>query len=161
MDKEALLELVRIERGLWEGLIASLDADQMLVAGAPGSWSVKNIVAHITWLELETADMIRAQALVGSELWQLPPYQTNEALFQASRTRELGDILAEAAQVHKDLYDQLLRLDEEDRVDPARFAGMSPDWQPWQVTGGNTHMHYCDHRQDVRVWLATGQKSAL
>ncbi len=154
MDQRELLDLIRAERGDWDTLVDSLEPDQIDVAGVSGAWSVKDIIAHITWFEREMVGLLRVRALVGSELWQFSPDRRNEAVYQRNRYRPLDDVLADAAQVREELLGELQLLEDRDLVDPERFPGMPGDWKPWKVIAGNTFEHYRDHRHDVQTWLA-------
>jgi hypothetical protein len=150
MNKAELLADIRAEWALWEALLGEIEETQPGVAGV---WSVKDMVAHITWFEREMVGMLEARALVGSDLWQLPADQRNARIFEENRDRALRDVLAEAQQVHHHLVEKVEALAEDDLVDPHRFPGMPEDWQPWKVIAGNSNEHYRDHSQDVRTWL--------
>jgi hypothetical protein len=111
------------------------------------------VAAHITWFEREMVGMLQARALIGSDLWQLPPDQRNARIFDENRERSLHDVLAEAQQVHQQFLEGMEALAEDDLVDPHRFPGMPEDWQPWKVLAGNSNEHYRDHSRDVSTWL--------
>ena len=50
----------------WETLIKQVPHDSLTQPGAAGDWSLKDIIAHITWFEKEMVGLISAHALVGS-----------------------------------------------------------------------------------------------
>jgi hypothetical protein len=154
MSKAELLDLVETEHAAWEAVLSELDESDMTVQGVVGVWSVKDILAHIAWFEREMVGMLRAHALVGSDLWQLSADQRNAVIFEEVRHRPLERVLAEAEEVFQQLQDALQTLTEEDLVNPGRFPGMPVEWQPWKVIAGNTYEHYRHHGQDVRAWLA-------
>jgi uncharacterized damage-inducible protein DinB len=128
---------------------------ELSAPGATGTWSVKDVIAHITWFEREMVGVIQARALVGSELWNLPPDARNAAIFVQNRDRSLADVLAEAERVYAELLAAIETLTDEELADPARFAGMPTDWQPWRVIAGNSFEHYRDHALALQAWLAT------
>jgi hypothetical protein len=161
MDKAGLLAATRQERARWDALIDGIDQARMLEPGVAGEWSVKDIVAHITWYERELVGTLEARALSGSELWQLPMDERNSVIWQENRDRPLHDVLAEAPSVFQRLLELLEGLSEEELVDPGRFPGMPSDWRPWQVISGITHEHYRDHIQDVRVWLERSDREGM
>jgi hypothetical protein len=152
MNKAELLAATRKERARWDALVGSVDQAQMTRRGVAGEWSVKDIIAHITWYERELVITLQARALAGSELWQLPMDERNAVIFQENRDRPLDEVLAEAPRVFQQLLGLLEGLSEEDLVDPSRFPGMPSDWRPWQVIAGIAHQHYRDHIQDVEAW---------
>jgi uncharacterized damage-inducible protein DinB len=153
MDKSQLIERIRRSRAAWEAVIAPLDDEQMVQAGVCGTWSVKDLIAHISWSEREMINVLETRALVGSELWLLPTDQRNAAIFEENKHRSLQDVRAEAREVFDTLLACLERLEEQDLHDPSRFSQMPREWQPWKVLAGNTYEHYEDHMPQVQAWL--------
>jgi uncharacterized damage-inducible protein DinB len=153
MNKVDLLADIRAGWAGWEALLDGIDEAQMTRPGATGLWSVKDIVAHITWFEREMVGMLQARALIGSDLWQLPTDQRNAQIFEENRDRPLHEVLAEAEQVHQQFLEGVEALAEDDLVDPHRFPGMPEDWRPWKVIAENSNEHYRDHSRDLRTWL--------
>jgi len=145
MRKDELLRRIRKARARWDSALAGLDDAHLVQPGFAGDWSAKDVIAHIAWHEREMIGLIRARALAGSELWNLPLHQRNDAIYRANRDRPLAEVRREAAAVYAELLDALETLADEDLVDPAHFSGMPADWQPWQVIAGNTFEHYADH----------------
>lgn len=47
MDKATLLKTLIETRAAWEALLAEFDEGQMLKPGAAGTWSVKDVIAHV------------------------------------------------------------------------------------------------------------------
>jgi hypothetical protein len=125
-----------------------MDVAQLVRPGFAGDWSAKDVIAHITWHEREMIGMIAARALEGSDLWNLPLDERNDAIYRANRGRSLDEVRREAAEVYARLLDALQTLSDGDLHDAGRFAGMPPDWQPVEVIAGNTYEHYQDHLRD-------------
>jgi uncharacterized protein (TIGR03083 family) len=153
MNKAELLTDIRAEWARWEALIDGVDEAQLTEPGVTGVWSIKDLVAHITWFEREMVGILQARALIGSDLWQLPADQRNARIFEENRDRPLHEVLAEAERVHQQLLEGLEAIAEDDLVDPHRFPGMPDDWQPWKVIAENSNEHYRDHGRDLRTWL--------
>ena len=156
MTRNEFLELVRTEHARWEEVLAEIAETRMFEPGVAGEaqWSVKDIIAHITWYEREMTGVIEARALVGSELWSVPLDERNEAIYRENKDRPLAEVLDEARQVHDRLMHQLESLSEQDLQDPGRFAEMPSDWKPWAVISSNTYEHYQHHVLQVSTWLA-------
>lgn len=150
MTKSELLAKIRQARADWETALAQLDDSQLLHPGN-GGWSLKDVIAHITWHEREMIGVAQAHALVGSEMWGWPLDERNHAIYLANRDRSLADVRAEAQQVYDSLLRALDLLSDEDLNDPARFPGMSEDWQPWKLIAENTYEHYLDHLADLQA----------
>ena len=159
MNKAELLDRIKTERARWETQLAKVGAAHMEEAGAAGEWSIKDVIAHITWHEREMVGMIQAHALVGSDLWQLPLDERNAEIFREHKDRPLQDVLEEAPVVYQQFLEAVGTLSEEDVTDPRRFPGMPLEWEPWQVIAGNSYEHYEQHLQDL-ARFATGSSHA-
>jgi hypothetical protein len=145
MDKAEFLRRVRDDWAAWEAALAAMDDTALVQPGFCDDWSAKDVVAHIAWYEREMIGLIDARALAGSEAWELSLDERNEAIYQANRERTLDEVREEAAEVHARLLEALETLLDEDLNDPARFAGMPSDWQPWEVIASDTFEHYREH----------------
>ena len=152
MDKATFLETLQVARADWEALLDELDANQMTLPVAPGEWSVTDIIAHVTWHEREMVGVLRARALVGSDLWNLPVDERNAVIYEQNRHRSLDDVRAEAEMVFQQLLEGLQSISDEDLVDPGRFRDMPPEWQPWKIIADNSFDHYRDHGAQIRAW---------
>ena len=51
MTGARLAEILRAERARWNALLDQVGLDRMDVPGVEGDWSVKELVAHLTWYE--------------------------------------------------------------------------------------------------------------
>ena len=153
MDKIRFLDTLLAERAEWDRVLSQIDEARMAVPRVAGEWSVKDVVAHVTWFEREMVGVLTAYALVGSDLWDLPGDERNRVIFEQNRQRPLEDVLTEARQVFDQLLAAVRPLSDEDLVDPGRFRDMPADWVPWQILAGNTYEHYRDHLPALRAWL--------
>ena len=138
---------------LWVELIEQIEQFQLSSSHTVGDWTLKDIIAHITWHEKEMVGLIKAHALVGSQLWNLPTDERNAAIYQEVKDQPLEQVLAESQQVHQQLMEALPSLSDDDLTDPSTFPNMPPDWQPWMIIAQNTYEHYEDHMRDVQKWL--------
>ncbi len=150
MNKTEFITKIRSARQEWESALAGLDEAQMLQPRTCGDWSIKDVIAHITWYEREMVGVLEAHALIGSDLWNLPLEQRNAAIHAVNKDRPLRDVLAEAKLVSGDLLRLLPTLSEADLSDASRFPGMSAEWLPWEVIASNTFEHYADHLAEIR-----------
>lgn len=151
--KDELLDTLRRERADWDALIDRVGLDRLDTAGVAGLWNTRDVVAHVTWTERETVAILRARALVGSDLWQLPLEERNTVIYEQNRDRAAEEVLAEADQVFQDLLAAIDALSEDDLTDPAHFRGFPPDWVPWRVVAINTYHHYEHHAPGIQAWL--------
>ena len=153
MNKIEFLAAFRSSREQWEAQLARVDPRRLTEPGAAGAWSPTDIIAHVTWHEREMVGVLRTRVFAGSDWWDLPTDQRNSLIYAANQDRPLLEVLAEARQVFADLQRLAQALTDEDLNNPARFAGMPPDWLPWQVLAGNTFEHYDHHAADISAWL--------
>jgi uncharacterized protein (TIGR03083 family) len=153
MNKPDFLDALQTAHAEWEAVLAQVGEARMSGPCVVGDWSVKDLIAHITWFEREMVGVLRARALVGSDLWNLPQDQRNAAILEQNRQRPLSDVLTEAREVFPQLVELVQALDDQDLNDPSRFADMPADWVPWQIIAGNTFDHYRAHAPDLRKWL--------
>jgi uncharacterized damage-inducible protein DinB len=137
----------------WQNLLAQIPPERMTIPGAAGFWSVKDIIAHITWGEQEMIGILKQRALVGSPLWEASQTDRNQAVYEQNRDRALPDILAEAGRVHAELWTLCQQLAEGDLDDPARFKNMPLETKPWEYLVGNTYEHYLEHIPSLRDFL--------
>src|SRR5215470_19364468 len=105
MDKTTFISTLRQSRAEWEALLAQIDEERMLQPGAAGKWSVKDVIAHVTWGEREMVPIMRTRVLAGSELWNLSDDERNEIVYQQNRDRPLQEIMSEERQAYADLLE--------------------------------------------------------
>ena len=153
VDKARLLANIRQARDRWEALIAPLDDARLLQSGASGEWTLKDVIAHLTWHEREMLGVLQQRALRGSELWSLPLDRRNQAIYEELRHLPLERVRRDAGQVYRQLLQAIEALSEADLHDPGRFADMPADWRPWELLASNTYQHYLDHVLVVQDWL--------
>lgn len=153
-SKADLLDKIQSGWQEWQKLLSQVNKEQMEQAGAEGDWSVKDIIAHITWSEREMVPFLEQHSLAGSELWNLPQDERNAAVYHQNQHRPLEDVLAESQNTHEQLVAAAGGLDEQDLTDSSRFTNMPADWLPWMLVSGNTYAHYRDHVESVKAWLA-------
>jgi len=151
----AFLEEMAAEREEWEEALADVPADRLEEPGAAGPWSVKDIIAHITWHEQEMVRLLDTRELEGSPWWLLPTEERNAHIYEENCERTLDNVMAEADAVYLQLVDALSSLDQQDLNDPSAFVGMPSDWNPGDILSQNTYLHYRAHADSVRAWLET------
>ncbi|MGW8142740.1 MAG: ClbS/DfsB family four-helix bundle protein, partial [Anaerolineales bacterium] len=117
-------------------------------------WSLKDVIAHLTWHENEMIGMIRSHAFKGSDLWDLITDERNAIIHEENRDKSLQQVQDESNQIHQQLMELLPTLSDEDLTNPENFIGMPPDWQPWTILADNTYQHYQHHIRDLKRWIA-------
>ena len=150
MDKREFIDRVKSERQLWNELLSRVPDDLMLEPGVEGDWSVKDILAHVTWYEREMIGVLKARALAGSDWWALPLEERNAAVHGEVSGMSLEEVRAEVACVFPALVEQLELLPEEALHDAAYFEHMPAEWAPSDVIGSNTFRHYPEHTESIQ-----------
>src|SRR5687767_1360849 len=146
-----LTEQVRSGRAEWESVLARVPRERLTEPGLPGGWTVKDVLAHMTWGMREGIGMMRAKRLVGSELWKLDDDDRNAIVVARSRARPLEEILSDYEQTTTDYLRELAGLSDDELNDTARWPEMPPDWRPWRII--YDPKHYAHHARDLRDWL--------
>ena len=154
MDKATLLKTFTETRAAWEALLAQFDEEQMLKPGAAGTWSVKDVIAHVASGESGIVPVLRTHVLVDTDLWNLSDDERNEIEYQQKKDRPLHDIVNEERQAYTALLEVVQQLSDEDLNDPHYFKNMPEEWIPWQLIAGDSFKHYDDHMPSLRDWLA-------
>ncbi|HNT24162.1 MAG TPA: ClbS/DfsB family four-helix bundle protein [Anaerolineales bacterium] len=149
MNKTRLLGRIHSSRTKWEKWLSRFEEAngeaRMSEPNTPGDWSVKDVIAHITWHERQMLGALQARALIGSPWWDLPLDQRNQLIYEENLARPLAEVRQEASQVHAALLQAIEGLDEKDLHDAERFQGMPEKWKPWELLAGNTYEHYQAH----------------
>jgi len=156
MTSARLLSIMQAERAEWEALLARVEEARMTEPGIEGPWSVKDIVAHLTWYDrtfVEGAQTVmRGEPFVRTGLRAMEMDGRNECIAAESRDRPVHDVLADSRQV----FDQVLavvRACPDDVLNDGRRFGLPDDVPPWVLVANNTYEHYREHGRAVRVWL--------
>jgi hypothetical protein len=137
----------------WHKLLSQIDREDMIKPMQLNDWSIKDVIAPITWHEREMVNVIQARALVGSELWEQPMDMRNTAICETDQNQSLEEILSDAKQTHTDLIQMLETLTDDELNNTHRFDQMPANWTPWDLIAGNTSRHYRDHSSDLKAWM--------
>lgn len=151
MKKAELLDHIHSTYQEWEHTLAKVPRQKMEIQGAAGVWSLKDVIAHITWGEREMVGVLKTRLFEGSPLWNLDTDTRNQIVYEENKERLLEEILSESRQVHKDLLTELEKLEDQDLTDPSRIRNLPMEWQLWQVLKGNTYEHYQEHTAYLRA----------
>lgn len=148
-----LLDTIRSGRDQWDSLLAKIDTSDMARSGAKGTWSVKDIIAHITWYEREIVAVLQERALISSNLWNLTQEERNEAIYKKYLNSTLKEVLAESKETIHRLLDVIQSLSQDELINPRHYRNMPEEWVPWELIAENTYKHYQQHIRSLREWL--------
>jgi hypothetical protein len=153
VDKGTFISILQGTRAQWEAALAQMDEQRMLQPGIVGTWSMKDLIAHVSWYEREMVTVIRLRVFTGSQWWVLPADERNAMIYQQNSQRPLQEIVHEGLQSYTELLEAVQSLSDEDLNDPGHFRDMPEDWVPWQIFAGNSFEHYQDHLPALHTWI--------
>ncbi len=152
-----LAGILRDERTRWNALLAQIPAARMEEPGVEGTWSAKDLVAHLTWYERRVVESARQIMQTGTftrpDREGLSMDEWNDRLAAESRTRPLGEVLAEADEVFRQLL-EVVEASPQDILNDPRRLGLPEDLVPWMAVANNSYAHYREHEPALRAWLA-------
>ncbi|WP_350342863.1 DinB family protein [Proteinivorax tanatarense] len=137
----------------WDRLIDSVDEVEIGKAGVKGKWSIKDIIAHITWYDKEMEKLIRNKKLDGSELWELSPKERDDVIYQKNKFKDLDELKNQSLKTFAFLLDALESAEDAALLDPGKIEGMPEDWFPLDIIANNTWMHYTQHGVEIEEFL--------
>lgn len=156
MTKVDLLATLQAERSRWDALLSEVGAERMTEKILASWWSVKDIIAHVTWYERQTAEALQPalrQRPTRNWLWDLSADKRNAILYTEYRDRPLAAIRADAQAAFAQLLTAIKNLTEAEVGDAARFPNLPPGWQPWHFIARHSYEHYREHTPRIRAWL--------
>lgn len=161
-SKAELLKAIHTARNEWDALIAQIPRHRMSESVAPGAWSVKDIIAHVTeydrWLALGLA--LRLQKPPQIWLDDISLDEFNAVLYQRNADRNPTDILLDSTQVYQDLINEVEAHSEAYLFGSHRVEGVSDAVIPYQILKSESYGHYHDHVPTLRAWLASIPRDA-
>jgi len=150
MRVDCLVEAIEAARESWDYVTGLVPKIKATWKPAPDGWSLKDILAHVAWHELEMIGLIRTRVLSGSPWWELSTDERNQKIYELYRDRSLVEIVETAEDAYHRLLTALRALPDEALNDPQHFDQMPSDWVPWRVIASNTYGHYLRHVGQVR-----------
>ncbi len=158
MTGARLAEILRTERAQWNALLAQVGSDRMEIPGVVGEWSVKQLVAHLTWYEQAIVEGAQQVQSTGKFSRRRPEgvsmHDVNAQIAAEGQERSAADVLAEADSVFAQMLAVIQAVPTEMLNDP-RLLGLPDDVTPWMAVANNSYAHYCEHEPELSAWLAS------
>ncbi len=151
MNKEEFILKIKETHSEYSKALEGFSSAQLIQPKTCGGWSVKDVIAHVSWHECQMVGVIANRSLNGSSWWNLPLEERNAAIYALNKDRATEDVLAESREIFTDLMFQLDTLTEEDLSTAENFVDMPSEWKPWEVIASNTFEHYPEHARDIRA----------
>ena len=162
MNQSELIEQLQTTRSWIEGMVAQLSPEQWEMPGVQDSWSVKDILAHLTAWDRRGTQWIEWAGAVAQGTVAQPPQagytfsdmdRLNRETFAANKDRPFREIWDEFRQSFAPLLQQIQALREEDwdRVVQADWTGHQPapirDIVAWRF------YHCLGHGRYIENWI--------
>jgi len=154
MNKFEIIHAMKEARAEWNALLAQIPEERMTEPGANGEWSVKDVIAHITFFENEMVLVMEQRALTGTPgVWELPTHERNAMLYAQMKDLPLVQVLADSRAAYERLLALTEAAPEADFEGPSSYADMPSAWTLEAVLSGNSWDHYREHIGWLREWL--------
>jgi hypothetical protein len=162
MTRTDLLAAMIAERGRWDDLLDDVGDRRMEESGVVGSWSVKQVIAHITGWERWAAELARAFARDEP----LTPHENEDHDFHArnaSAVEEFGtgspsEVRAASDEAFGNLLGSVELLTNDQLAEPG-LAFWSETDDVGEIVAECSFKHYQEHSKQIRAWLE-GKHSA-
>ena len=149
MTRDQVLQRLAAAWQDFEASYAGLTPAQLRTPGVTGQWSVRDIIAHVTWWEEEAL----AHLPVIRRGERPPRYSTRYGgidAFNALRTAERRDLsLADVLRQHHDVHARLIRY-----VRHAPDELFTTETRFRHRLRMDTYSHYPIHSRAIRAWRA-------
>ena len=149
---EALLERARREREELAALWGGLSAERMTARPGPqADWSVKDMIAHISWWEAAMCDLV-ARAIAGERIaFDGTVDDANMTAFEESRDASLEAVL-EAFAAGMARVEALMKSLSDEQINDVAVCQIFG--KPLRhFIAANTYGHYADHVDDLRAYV--------
>jgi hypothetical protein len=147
MDRQQLLKKLDKAWALFTESYAGLSDAQLTGPGVMGTWSLKDILAHVTTWEEETLKYLPLIIQGGSP----PRYSTmyggidafNARMMEQKRGFSLSEVVRQLDETHRRLVDYIQSVPQE------QFTRETPFRRRLRL---DTYRHYAEHDRVIREW---------
>lgn len=157
MTKEELLEALEGNRQELEELLETLPDETMLEPGVVGTWSIKDILAHLSAWEAQIVTML-FQISQGIDRPTTAHFRKetvdvlNQRWHESSKDRPLDMVWQDWLGVRKQTIRRVSEMSERDLTDPRRY-GWLREKALWEWIAGDSIDHEDEHADAIREWL--------
>jgi len=147
MDKTSLIRRLEQAWNNFQAAYAGLNEREMLVRGVTGDWSVRDILAHVTWWEEEALKYLPVLLAGGRP----PKYSVmyggidafNVLMTEKKKDLTLDEVLREQKETHERLIELLLAAPEQEFERETKFR---------RRLRFDTYRHYPEHTIAILKW---------
>jgi len=157
LSKSELIQAIHTSRNEWDALIAQIPHHRLDESMASGTWSIKDVIAHITeydrWLALGLAMRLEKPPQIWLDELSLDEF--NAVLHQQSAGRNPEDVLLDSNRVYQDLIGEVESHSVDYLFGSHRVEGVPYDVIPYKILKSESYGHYQDHIPAIRAWLSS------
>ncbi len=153
MRKSDILNELKSARADLLAAIDGLTPEQMMIPGAVGIWSVKDVLAHLAAWESELVTALnQAQNHQVPNLVRIDDFHSwNEEQYHTNVRRPLEAVKSDLENVHRRLCRMVEEYDGQALMDNRRFRWM--EGEPlWYLIEETAYLHEREHAEDIRAW---------
>jgi hypothetical protein len=155
MNKDEVLDALEDEREKFLDAIEGLSPEQMSEPGVVDTWSVKDIIHHLSLWEAEMVRLLY-QVLEGEKpstvhFKQSSVDATNAAWYALGKERTLEQVLGDFKAVRKQTLRRVEAFKDEDFEDPQRFS-WAKDHPLFDWIGSDSFEHEAEHTEQIKAW---------
>ncbi len=152
-----LLEAMTAARSNWDALLAEASEARLTEPGVEGDWSLKDIIAHLTYFETWATDCLmairRGEPLPQPEYQGLSVDEENALIHERRQSWPLADVLRDSQISFQRSLESVQGLHDKELYDVEFTRASGADWPIFDLIEGDTFGHYNDHGVAVRAWL--------
>jgi hypothetical protein len=156
-SKVELIQAITAARDEWDRLISQIPHDRLMDAVAPGEWSIKDIIAHITEYDRHLGLGLALRLQKPPQIWldDLSTDEFNARLHDQIADRDPEDILLDSLQVFWEMIKEVKSHSEAYLFGAHHVDGVSYDVIPCQILKSESYGHYRDHIPAIQTWIAS------
>lgn len=139
MSAPELVGHIGAKRAEWEEALQQV-SDEQMDQPLLDEWTVRDVVAILTWKEQQVAEIARRRALLETGFGALPQAE-QASILEAGRALSLPALLEQHQAAHQEMLQALQTLSDEE-LNSEEMDGMPPDERFWKMIAGSTWWIY-------------------
>lgn len=118
-------------------------------------WTIKDVLQHLAWYNVEVANAIKNKSLTKSKFWQQSIEERNEIIYTESAKKDFKTVKSKYNSSYEELMNQIGKLsdDEVNSDDFLDFSILKNSGEPRKtfefILGNSSPHHYLEHIDDL------------
>jgi hypothetical protein len=156
MNKKEMITALEKGRAEFLDMIGNLSDENMEIPGVVDSWSIKDILVHLTRWEAEIIKFMwqtrRGIQPTTAHFDQFSVDETNERWYQESRKRPVNIVMSDFLGVRNQTIRRVKELSHSDLTDAGLYSWLNG--KPlWDWIAGDSFGHEAEHRVQIEDWM--------